>query len=704
MNFFEQQDRARQNTNQLLGLFVGAVLFIVVCIYAATILTINYSSLKSVFYQPCNVISSVQTSSDFSLPSVETDQGRADATVGSNRSGKNIGIREPNYSYNRNSYSRQSNPRSSSPAICQISTSLWHPQVFLMVLIITSAVIGGASWLKSNQLKAGGAVIAIELGGRRVLPEIATEAERQLLNVVEEMAIASGVPVPGVYLLDHEFGMNAFAAGFQPEDAVIGITKGLLDCLDRDELQGVIAHEFSHILNGDMTMNLRLTGMLHGILFVYLTGRVLTSGRLGSYNTFRNDNFLGYFGFALMFIGSSGLFCGRLIQSAVSRQREFLADASAVQFTRNSAGIASALAKLDNSSSEITSPYAETASHMFFSSALGFNWFGDLFATHPTLALRIQRVRGLPGKSVAARKSVGSNAVNNGIMGFAESENMIAVSPQQVRGWRDKLPALLQTSLQEEYRSISIIYALLIDHQQPEIRADQLKYLQQIEDPSILIHVHDLHQSITQNVETCWHLSLLDLAIDRVRSTPEHTQSNLLKCTTELQKSIATSSWHRSIVYLILEHRLHPQANAIATSNGLLLQDLWPESLTILATLARAGQHQSTATLHAFQSGLFRLPAPRGGSMEMPVDCDWQGLQVCLEQLAHVRLPDRKLLVTACTEVLASNKPLFDLEANLLRMIAIMLDCPLPPLLDRSTRTKGDQSQTKHKVSISEAK
>jgi Zn-dependent protease with chaperone function len=691
MNFFAQQDRARQNTNQLIGLFVGAVLSIVICIYLATILTINFSSLKPVFYPPCK-----------SIPSVQMESGAPTDTVGSNQtsSTNRFGRKEFRSSYSSNNYSQRQNHQSN----CQISTSLWHPQVFLVVLISTSLIIGGASWSKTNKLKAGGAVIAVELGGRRILPEIATPAEQQLLNVVEEMAIASGVPTPGVYLLDHEFGMNAFAAGFKPEDAVIGVTKGLLENLDRDELQGVIAHEFSHILNGDMMMNLRLVGMLHGILFVYLTGRVISAPRLGQYNiqgSFSNNNFVGYFGLALMAIGSSGLLGGRLIQSAISRQREFLADASAVQFTRNPEGIAGALAKLADASSEIVSPYAETTSHMFFGSALGFNWFGNMFATHPALEIRIARVRGLAGKFISKKESANGAINSDGVMGFAGNSNMgvSKATPSQVRSWLDELPSLLQAALQEEYRSISIIYALLLDPDRPDVRATQLEYLQQVEDPAILSHIAELHESISQQVEARWHLSLLDRAIDQLRSASAKTQKRLLKCAAGTLDSLTSDTWHSPIVYLILEHRLHPQAAAVATSNGLLLQELWPESLTVLATMARAGKQQSDAILHAFQTGLFRLPSRRGSSVEIPAECDWQRLQVCLEQLAHARLPDRKTLVTACAEVVTINRQVTDREADLLRMIAIMLDCPLPPLLNNFARTKGNRTSENRSAS-----
>lgn len=681
MNFFEHQDRARNNTNSLIAMFGGSVLFMVLCIYFATMLLINSSSLKTSFHKNIcvtNPPAQVQIAPEAPIP-----QEQSGIRNGSQYKFNNRVIHQPSI--------QSSAP---SPTTCKTAVSWWHLQVFLFVLVITSMVIGVASWLKTNELKAGGSVIALELGGRHVLSETATEAEQQLLNIVEEMAIAAGLPVPQVYILDHELGMNAFAAGFKPGDAVIGVTKGLLDSLNRDELQGVIAHEFSHILNGDMSINLRLMGLLYGILFVYLAGRLLL------YSRFDRENRLWLFGLALVVIGSSGLLCGRLIQSAISRQREFLADASAVQFTRNPEGIGGALAKLAETGSEIVSPYAETSSHMFFGSALDAGWWGDLFATHPALEARIQRIFGLKQPLKTHGRS-GSGMANAGTMGFAGGSSAAmsidSATPSQVRSWLDELPTLLQTALQEEYRSISIIYALLLDPNQPTVRAAQLEYLQQVEDPAILSHIAELHEAISHHVEVRWHLSLLDRAIDQQRSAPTDTQKRLLKCAAGILDSISSNDWHSPIVYLILEHRLHPQAAAIATSNGLLLQELWPESLTVLATMARAGQQQSDAILHAFQTGLFRLPSRRGSSIEMPAECDWQRLQVCLEQLAHARLPDRKTLVAACAEVVTINRQVTDLEADLLRMVAIMLDCPLPPLLNNFVRTKGDRTTRDHR-------
>jgi hypothetical protein len=256
-------------------------------------------------------------------------------------------------------------------------------------------------------------------------------------------------------------------------------------------------------------------------------------------------------------------------------------------------------------------------------------------------------------------------------------------SPHRVRTWLDELPPLLRRSLQDEHRSIALIYALLLDPYQPRVKSEQLQYLQRIEDSAIFSHIPELYESIATNVDSRWHLPLLDLAIERLELAPVSTRQHLLKCTSGMMDAVASSSWRMPLANLILEHCLHPQTSVVGKSDDLALENLWIESMIVLATIARAGQRQPDATLHAFQAGLFRLPNRNSNFLMMPDACDWQELQVCLEKLAHVKLSDRKILVTACTEVISSDRQASNLEADLLRMMAIMLDCPLPPLLDR---------------------
>jgi Zn-dependent protease with chaperone function len=271
--------------------------------------------------------------------------------------------------------------------------------LFLGVTVITLVIVGGGSLYKVIQLRGGGTVIAESLGGRLLYQDTTDPLERKVLNVVEEMAIASGTPAPPVYLMDDEGSINAFAAGFSLDDAVIGVTRGCAQQLGRDELQGVIAHEFSHILNGDMRLNIKLIGILHGILVIGIIGYFIlrsalySGGRGGGGGKKGNPLPFLALGGGLMVIGYVGTFFGKVIKAAVSRQREYLADAAAVQYTRNPEGIGGALKKIGGfvEGTHIESPNAPEASHMFFGEAV-ISRFGGLLATHPPLPDRIKRI------------------------------------------------------------------------------------------------------------------------------------------------------------------------------------------------------------------------------------------------------------------------------------------------------------------------
>ena len=311
-----------------------------------------------------------------------------------------------------------------------ISPLWWQPDLALGVAIATVIVVGGGSLYKIAQLRGGGAVVAEALGGALIPPGTRDADERRLLNVVEEMAIASGIPAPPVYLLKDEQGINAFAAGFAPGDAVIGVTRGCVQRLSRDELQGVIAHEFSHILSGDMGLNIRLMGVIHGILIIGIIGYFLLRSSLYSGSSRRSNSrdnsgmAIVAAGLGLMVIGFLGTFFGNLIKASVSRQREFFADASAVQFTRNPGGIAGALKEIGGyeGGSILESPNAPEASHLFFSQGLR-GGLQMLFATHPPLEERILRLDPNWQAGTRPARTRASRAAATGTAGFAASES-----------------------------------------------------------------------------------------------------------------------------------------------------------------------------------------------------------------------------------------------------------------------------------------
>ena len=293
---------------------------------------------------------------------------------------------------------------------------------------LTAIVIGGmillGSGFKLMQLRGGGRVVANDLGGRQIEPDTRDFSERQLLNVVEEMAIASGLPVPEVWVMDHESSINAFAAGTDPSNAVIGVSRGTLDRLDRQELQGVIAHEFSHILNGDMRLNMRLIGFIFGLVMISMLGRILLEMMFFSRAGSRRDGngailAIAAAAIAIWIIGSLGVLAARLIQAAISRQREYLADAAAVQFTRDPSGISGALKKIGGYANrgKLKSAKASEARHMFFASSVSH----FSMATHPPLEKRIRAIepnwQGEMIKSTAATSSAASSPAASGFAG-----------------------------------------------------------------------------------------------------------------------------------------------------------------------------------------------------------------------------------------------------------------------------------------------
>ncbi|WP_310423728.1 M48 family metallopeptidase [Chamaesiphon sp. VAR_48_metabat_135_sub] len=705
MNFFEQQDRSRRATRTLIGLFTAAVMFTCICIYFAVMLTINTTSLKWAIFgdrilcQPIVPVSSTihpraidtqisipflssANSQDYQLKGGSRSSGVSRLGNSPNHNYRDRDTSRPypdshNYNSNRTTYYHSTDRHNSianSHPNCRPLAIWWDVRVFFWTLIGTASLMGLPSWWKINQLRAGGAVIAAELGGRRVFPENATPAEQQLLNIVEEMAIAATIAVPPVYLLADEEGINAFAAGFTINDAVIGVTQGSLEQLTRDELQGVIAHEFSHILNGDMAMNIRLMGMLHGILCLHLTGRLL------SYAGWSRDNPFFVFGMLLRTIGFSGFISGRLIQSAISRQREFLADASAVQFTRNPDGIGSALAKIGGFSSQIDSPYAETTSHMFFSPALNFSWFESLFATHPPLAQRIQIVRGA-GQKLGTRIVVNGQIVPefNPIASFSspETTNFVTTDSTDIEE-EDPMDRTHAASPIGEYGVLAYIYALLLD---ADRATAQLNYLAQVEEPAVIDQIEKMRSAV-EILPPPQRLASLDRQAAKIRGTVHVPR--LLQCAYGMVDTLPPNNWHTAIVYLILYHRLAPTAG---TPQEIYhsIEDVWSEIINILGTVARLTSARPQDINYSFEAGLMRLPTGRANRSELPPEINWREFQTDLSKIAVATVKVKKVLIAACLEIWATQRQIPADGADLMLTISILLDCPIPPLLDRAS-------------------
>jgi Zn-dependent protease with chaperone function len=595
------------------------------------------------------------------------------------------------------------------------SDILWYPDVFAAVSLGTIVIISTGSLFKMAQLSSGGEVVARALGGRPIVSNTRDLDERVLLNVVEEMAIAAGTPVPRVFLLDDESAINAFAAGTSPQNAVIGVTRGTIATLSRDELQGVVAHEFSHILNGDMRLNIRLIGILNGILLIATIGYILmrTSSSRSSNN--KKGNPLPLVGICLYAIGYIGVFFGHLIKSAVSRQREFLADASAVQFTRLPDGISGALKKIGGfvSGSRLKTPSAEEASHMFFGNGLA-NPFVQLMATHPPLVERIRRIdptfngrfepttpavhtpQDLVDPHTLAARLAGAQGVHAaavaGVRAFASAP---AAAVAQVGAPRPvhleyaasliaSLPAKLASAVQDPLGAAATVYALLLDNEEPDVRRIQLEYLASKADPGA-------HQETLRlapfggevNAET--KLPLVSMVMPTLASLSPKQLAAFRDDVNALIKADKKVSLFEYAVHRLVQKRLLPRLERKQPAEARFdrLASLASAVSGLLSTLAHSGTRDENQAVHAFELGVEKLQ-----SQSVRVDllarhqCGLKVVDTALDQLAVATPRIKKRVIEACAACICADHLVTVEEGELLRVISDALDCPMPPLLD----------------------
>lgn len=579
------------------------------------------------------------------------------------------------------------------------------PLLMLHVGLLTLVVVGGASLYRISQLSGGGRVVAEGLGGRLLHSDSNAPLERKILNVVEEMAIASGIPTPPVYFLDHEEGINAFAAGFSPSDAVIGITRGCAQQLSRDELQGVVAHEFSHIMNGDMRLNIRLMGVLYGILVIGMIGFFLLRSSLwagvASRRNSRDNSTMVMVagGIALMALGFLGTFFGNLIKASVSRQREFLADASAVQFTRNPAGIAGALKKIGGyeAGSHIESPAAPESSHLFFGQALS-SGFNSLFATHPPLSKRIKILdpswQGAMTE-ISSEAAPSPGATTAGFAGgglapaFAGSavDQMGRISAAHLDYAVQlllELPPAVKEAAHDPYAARAVVYALLMDAD-PESRKLQLEML----DAKGERGVPELTRTLLPEVErlgTAHRLPLIDLALPALRdlsASQYECFQGLVQDLAQADQRIDLFEW--TLQRILLTH-LAPNFEGVHRPGRRLRskQQLRQVLETILSSLARVGNLSESAMRQSVASaGRALVKAELRLLSEDEVGL--ASLDEALGLAASLDSRAKELVLRACAQVIAADGEVADSEAELFRAIGDSLGCPVPPLLPGQT-------------------
>jgi len=587
-------------------------------------------------------------------------------------------------------------------------TEFWHLERFAWVVSITAGMITIGSAYKIHQLrKGGGAAVADMLGGKR-LPSSASEPiYRQLLNIVEEMAIASGLPVPPVYVLDQS-GINAFAAGFSPSDTVIGITRGAVNMLSRDELQGVIAHEFSHILHGDTRINMRMMGLLHGMTVISNTGMLLLTARHStSYSTRRQSTHpaLLVLGFLLFMVGLVGMIIADLIKRAVSRQREFLADASAVQFTRNPTGIANALKIIGGykAGSQVKHGDAAPIGHFFFGEALKRAAASkanatDWWASHPPLLDRIRRIepsfRGqlAPVSATSKQQSVLAEASLGFAQGIPTGAKALNVDMHDYQSWLtsigqpekvqlthvaeqlERIPPRLRDFAHDSYTARAVCYALLLDTDDGQRRI-QLAILEKSADRNIFREMLDVQLEV-KHLPAELRLPLIDMMIPSLKGLSAEQYRLFVKNIQRLISSNQRISLFEFVLQRVLLRHLKPAFADIQISpiKYKKAEQLAAECGCVLAMLIRYGAHKEPETLfkHVTTELLGKpLPWPPSKALQ------FRYLNQSLNKLEQAAPRVKKALLSACIQVILADGLLHVKESEALRAIADGMDCPM---------------------------
>lgn len=660
MNFFQQQDKARRKTWQMVVFFLAAVTLIVLAVNAVIYVVFIFSSAK--------------------YPSLQV-YGLANWF---------------NTPY-----------------------AAWTSLAVLAVILI-------GTLNTFYKLRGGGRAVAELVGATRVNPNTSDVKERRLINVVEEMSIASGTPVPELYILE-EGSINAFVAGYRPTETVLVVTRGGLDTFSRDELQGVIGHEYSHIFNGDMRINLRLMGVLAGILLIGQIGGFLLRSSGRSRGNSKGGGQLIIIGLALFIIGYIGLFFGSLIKAAISRQREFLADASSVQFTRNPDGIAGALWAIKEHvmSSQLWNSHAEDVSHFCFSNAVGEKVF-SMMATHPPLDERIKAVNphfdikmrlkhkqeqkaaevaaqqeadrlatpipyvtaGLTGAAASAQAATATPVMAMGLAGAAatavngakvrESIGQVQAKHLEHAGKiRAAIPAQLDKAVHSPDGVRQLMYALVITDMNPDELQMGLDFIEQMEGAEYVESVRPLYHQVRE-VGNRIRLTLINMSIPALKTLPLEQRGQILNRLEDLIKADHRFTIFEFAMLTILREHLAEEAGHDVKEKYFKYDDVMDEIILLLSVLARTGAREEDA--QATFAKIMKQFTPGPVRMVNVAECKLTAVTTALKKLNHLSHILKQTVIESFADCVIQDGKVLPAEAELLQAIAVSMDCPMPPL------------------------
>ncbi len=591
-------------------------------------------------------------------------------------------------------------------------TGWWSPGWLLTVALVVLCTIAIGTLYRVSQLRKGGSAVAQLLGGRRVDPSTDNPGERRLMNIVEEMSIASGMPVPDVYILDREENINAFAAGFNTSDAAVGVTRGALDQLNRDELQAVIAHEFSHIFNGDMRFNIRLIGVLNGILLIHVMGMIIMrsvvySGGTRSRGSGRDGGgnaaiVIIVAGLSLVIIGYIGMIFGRMIQAAISRQREYLADAAAVQYTRNPDGLAGALSKIGakKKGAEIRDGHAMEMSHLFFASSF-HSALDRLYSTHPPIDKRIKAINpsfeGSEGRrrrkiqeqfekdhvsgSKAAASSGGGPVSGHAALTpeviLAAIGTLGAGNVQRAGKLIEEIPEELRRAAHEPLSAEALIYVLLFtaDKNYKGLLPDWFK----TEASEAMVNETEKLKGLLDGADRNWYLPLADMAHGSLRGMTKQQYQKFHSLIRKAVEGEVSENLFAFTLEKIVDRKLQMafDSSRIPDIKHHHLKSIGKELTILISALAHASDKNSE---EAWKAGLDPISsvAPDGMKLLPPEACTLDELDKALDELAQSANPVKKYIMSAVIYTITADKQITTEERELVRGISEALDCPIP--------------------------
>lgn len=584
---------------------------------------------------------------------------------------------------------------------------------------------------KTRQLREGGRAVARLLGAKRVNPGTEEPDKRRLLNVVEELSVASGVPVPDVYILERETSINAFVAGYAIDDMIVGATGGSVKYLTRDELQGIIAHEYSHIFNGDMALKMRLMGWVHGLFAVTAIADWVMDKRNAKFDRDFSTNqsvslspgdiitdlVITFFGFILSFIGWHGAVFGRMIKAAVSRQREHLADAAAIQFTRYPEGLAGAFEKVHKwpDGSKVVCPHAEETSHMFFADALQGDDFFLFLSTHPPIEQRIKRVRNMMGRApsgeevgkrdsmadavevksepkkskeiaverppildkvvtVAAMEQVASPVAETlSHIGMPLAEHLIFATKLL-----ESLPAEIKDATHDSSKAQALVFGLLmgselsLQNRQREMVSKEFGE----ETAELALSLYAVSSKLPAHAR----VPLIELSLPALREMSADDFKKFDRVVRELVEADQELDVFEFALQHILRRHLgaHFQPRIAPDMRFHSVKAVAGDVAVLLTALAAAGLN--TDAERAFAMGVKSFNSTQL-NLRMSGQCTLHTLESALGNIRETGPSVRRSILQACAEVVAADGVVHPAEGELLRAVADALECPMPPLI-----------------------